>query len=150
MQVTRQRTKVGAMGDLAALITLLTAGFARLYKDDGFTPDANSLLADFAAHEADYTGYVAGGVALAAPVGTYDDGENQVADNFPTIEFRPTAPVLVENDIRGIFFEDTGNDVQEYWHFEEPISLATVLDVILVDAKFVEQFAPEIVERGPF
>jgi len=150
MQVTRQRSKVGAIGDLAALITLLTGGFARLYKDDGFTPDANSLLADFAAHEADYTGYAAGGVALAAPVGAYNDGDTQVADNFPTIEFRPTGPVLVSNDIRGVFFEDSANDVQEYWHFEQPISMATVLDVILIDSKFVVAFADEIVDRGPF
>ena len=147
MQVTRQRSKVGALGDLASLITLLTTGKAHLYQDDGFTPDANSLLADFNAHEANYTGYAAGGVALASPTGPYNDGVNQVADNFPTIAFQPTGPVLVSNEIRGAYFEDSGNDVQEYWIFDQPVTMADPLDIILLDAKFVGNFASENVAR---
>lgn len=147
MRVTRQRSKVGALGDLAALIALLTTGKAHLYQDDGFVPDANSLLADFNAHEADFTGYTAGGETLAAPTGPYNDGVDQVADNFPTIAFQPAAPVLVSNDIRGVYFEDSNNDVQEYWIFDQPVTMATALDIILLDAKSVVNFAAEDVVR---
>jgi len=147
MNVTRQRTSLGALQDLAALIVLLTTGKARLYKDDGFVPDANSVLADFTAHEADYTGYVAGGIALAAPTGPYADGVDQYADNFPTVAFQPTGPVLVSNDIRGVFFEDSGNDVQEFWIFETAMPMANVLDIILIDAKFVTNSIAQNVVR---
>jgi hypothetical protein len=147
MQVTRQRSQVGALSDLAALIALLTTGKAHLYQDDGFVPDSNSLLADFNAHEADFTGYTAGGETMAAPVGPYLDGIDRVAENFPTIAFQPASPFTVTNEIRGAYFEDSNNDVQEYWIFDQPITMASALDIILLDAKFVIPYPSESVER---
>lgn len=135
------RTQTSALAALAARMTLLTAGFARLFKDDGFIPDETSLIADCAAHEADYTGYVAGGVALATPVGPWQDGPNLYSDQFATIQFQPTGPVLVSNEIRGVFFEDSGGDLDEFWVFDEPVTMASVLDAILVIPRFSESTA---------
>lgn len=134
--MTQFRTELGVLGDLAALIVLLTTGKIHLYKDDGFVPDQQSTLADLNAHEADYTGYTAGGVAMAGPLGPYQDGLNQWAENFPTVLFQPTGPVTTSNDIRGVYFEDKNNLLQQVWIFDEAVSMATTLDKILVDAKF--------------
>jgi len=60
---------------LAALKTvpggaLVTAGKLRLSKDPTFNPQPSNVIADFTANEADYSGYVSGGISvtLTAPV----------------------------------------------------------------------------------
>jgi hypothetical protein len=144
-RMIQQRTQSQALAALAARIANLTGGNIRLYQDDGFVPDAQSVLADLAAHEANYTGYAAGGIALAGPLGPYIDGENRWSENYPTVIFQPTGPVLVSNEIRGVFFEDSAAALDEVWIFDEPITMATVLDKVLVDAKFTESAPAETV-----
>lgn len=130
------KSKDAALRDLAALTVLMTTGKAHLYQDDGFVPDSSSVLADLNLHEADYTGYVAGGVALAGPLGPYGDGVDRYAENFPTILFAPAGPFTVSNEIRGVYFEDSAGLLQECWIFDEPVTMAGALDAILLDAKF--------------
>lgn len=134
--MTRQTTQASALIDLAALTVLMTAGKAHLYQDDGFVPNENSSLADCNAHEATYTGYVPGGVALAGPLGPYADGPNQYSENFGTVLFQPTGPVLVTNAIRGVYFEDKNGILRDFWIFDAPILMNAVLDAIIIDPKF--------------
>jgi len=140
--MTKQETRAAALADLAALTIKMTGGKVHLFKDDGFIPDETTTLAVLNTHEADYTGYVAGGVALAGPLGPYQDGVNKYSENFPTVGFIPTAPVLVSNDIKGVYFEDNAAGLQEYWIFDDPVTLATALDHIFVDPKFSYGNAP--------
>jgi hypothetical protein len=139
------KTKSSALAALTARKTNLTGGFAHLYQDDGFVPDQNSTLADLNAHEANYTGYAPGGIALAAPTVNYVDGVNRWAFNFPTVAFSPVGGPITSNDIRGVYFEDGAASLDEVWIFDEPVTLATILDAVLVDPKFTESAATETV-----
>lgn len=130
------KSKEAALRDLAALTVLMTTGLAHLFQDDGFVPDSSSTLADLNAHEADYTGYTPGGVALAGPLGPYSDGVDKYAENFPTILFQPASPFTVTNQIAGAYFEDSNGVLQECWIFDAPVTMAAALDSILLDAKF--------------
>jgi hypothetical protein len=47
----------GARAEAAAGKTRLAASVLHLFKADGFVPTPTSVLADFAAHEADFDGY---------------------------------------------------------------------------------------------
>jgi len=142
MQVIK--SKDAALTDLAAVVLLIATGKLHLYKDDGFVPDSSSTLADLNAHEADYTGYAS--QAIGAGLGPYDDEIDQVAESFPTLIFQPTGPVLVSNDIRGCYFEDTAHNLRQSWIFDAAQPMATVLDKILIDGKLFENFAAVTVE----
>lgn len=135
------KSKAAALTDLAAVTTLATGGKVALYQDDGFVPDSDSTAADLTTHEANYTGYTPGGVAIATPLGPYTDTPSRVAENFATILFQPSGPVLVSNDIRGACFLDTGGAVRQWWIFDAPIPMATVLDKVLIDPKYISDFS---------
>lgn len=134
------RTQGSALAALAARTVLLAAGKAHLYQDDGFVPDAQSVLADLNAHEANYTGYVAGGVAIGAGMGPYVDGENNWSESFPSIIFQPVGGPITANDIRGVYFDDGAGNLEAVWIFDTPVTLATTLDAIIVEPKISQDW----------
>lgn len=111
--VTFGRTFINTV--LAALKTvpgaaLLVAGKLRLSQDPSFNPQPSSLIADLTPAEADYSGYVAGGVAvvLTAPVNL-----STVADGvlFTALYLAAAATPFVANNVTGWWIDDGTNYV---------------------------------------
>lgn len=83
---------------------LVVAGKVRLSKDPAYNPAPGDAIADLTPQEADFTGYPAGGVALAlsGPVNLGGAGDAMIADAL----FTGGGPFLVDNGIRGYWIDD--------------------------------------------
>jgi len=122
----------GALADATAIKTnLSTTTTVRLFKS-GWTPSAQSVAADFVAHEATYQGYAL--ATIAAWVGPYIYGGGAgyfIAgpdQYFPWIAGTGDAG----NDIGGYWIEDVGNKVREYVLFDNPVAINGAGQVIPV------------------
>lgn len=85
---------------------LVVGAKVRLSKDAAFNPTPGSAIADFSAHEADYTGYAAGGVALTigAPLNL---GANVQGTQESTL-FTATGSTIT-NVVYGYWIDDGAN-----------------------------------------
>ena len=99
---------------LAALKTvpgaaLIVAGKIRLSKDPAFAPTVDSVITDFTANEADFTGYTAGGytVTLSAPL----NQTTQILAVLCNALAIGGSPFTVPNTIYGYWIDDGTNVV---------------------------------------
>jgi hypothetical protein len=112
-------------GDLARITaerTRLLAAKFKLYQSS-FAPNADSVIGDFNAAEADFTGYAAAVIVWDA-IGLGSDGHYQAvgSDCF----FQATDAVS-PNDIGGAWLETGAGALVEYYPFNTPISLSVAL-----------------------
>lgn len=126
-------TTPGLMALGAELKTALAAGKLRLFKSSLAT--LTGLTADLLdTHEADYDGYVAGGIAVAAVNDPYVDANNSVLVTAPLTQFNfvSAAPTVSTNTIGGAAYEDAAGVIRGAIMFDEPIEMATNDDSIPV------------------
>lgn len=126
------------IADTTALKTQLVAdGYvAKLYKA-GWAPDADSVAADFDAHEADFTGYASttNGGAGRLWSGPAIDQAGNVGIVSPSNYFQATDAVA-PNMIGGMWIEKTAGDVYRRIPFPEPVDMTAALRFL--DATFFE------------
>lgn len=105
---------------IAALVqAALAAGDLRLFKST-LVPTPETPLADYVTHEADFTGYPAGGAAVAAwnapilsPTGGY-------LIQAPMTQFAVGTPVVDANIIGGFFYVEAGGALVFAGTFGDP------------------------------
>jgi len=118
-------TAAAELAGLTAKRTALALANLKLFKSD-FTPTRDSVVGDFAAAEADFTGYAAVALSWSA-VGIG-------ADLRPTIistrAFFQATDAVTPNEIGGAWLETAAGALYEYWVFITPISLSDALAYI--------------------
>lgn len=105
---------VGALLLAAQVQTYLAAGKVRLYQaGKGIMLGPTTTLADLTAAgvEADYTGYAAGGIAVAAWLDPLLADLGGAAIDSGLVSFVPAAPYTVGNTIQGWWYESAGGDL---------------------------------------
>jgi len=98
---------------IEALVTrpagaLVVTGKVRLSKDPAFDPAPGSVITDFTTHEADYSGYAAGGiaVALSAPLNVTTTIRGALTS---ALFVAATASPFVPNNVYGYWLDDGTN-----------------------------------------
>lgn len=106
--------------------TLLALSKLRLFKT-GFTPSVSSVLADFVANEADYTGYTAGGAVLTAWLNPVNRASGGTAIGSPTVQFQAASPFTLANVVGGWFLvAAAGTSVVAFGTFDSPIPIGAL------------------------
>ncbi len=121
--------KTGALKIAAALVTLLSTGSLKLFKNN-LTLTPNTTKAELAAAEADFSGYAA--EAITAPDDAYIDRSGGASVIVPTVEFVFDGTDLspTTNLIYGWWLEDTDADLFTCGKFDEPIPMAAAGDAL--------------------
>ncbi len=102
-------TVMGYMGTGLA-VDLIDGGFVRLSQDPDFALGANTLIADLTAGEADYSGYVAGGIAFVPSAGV-NVSSNVVGIQTPVTFAATVVDPFVQNTVYGWWLDDGTNFV---------------------------------------
>lgn len=126
------------VADAADLKTALTAdGFVAKLFQAGWEPSETSVVADFDAHEADFTGYasVANGGAGRLWSDPVEDDSGNIGLLSPSNLFVATDAVN-PNVIGGIWIEKTAGDLFRYYLFPAGVDMVAAMDFI--DAIFFE------------
>jgi hypothetical protein len=105
--------------------TLLALAPLKLFKSS-FTPGPASVVADFDAAEADFTGYAAVALSWSA-VGIDSDGQPGI---ISTRAFFQATADTADNEIGGAWMETAGGDLYEYWVFDQPVEMGTDLSFL--------------------
>lgn len=113
---------VGALEKAAVLKAALDGGKIRLFQSS-FVPLVNSPLADFVAAEADYDGYVAGGVTVAAWLPPLLDPAGGASIEMPIVQFAYVAGVPGVGNTIGGWFYTTASGMLICGEFPQPIPL---------------------------
>lgn len=110
---------------LAALTqTELAASKLRLYQEGEVTPSIATTRAELVAAEADYTGYPAGGEALATWFNPLNNPIGGSSLDSPKVQFDTEAPYTTSNTIGGWWVETAAGDLVVIGQFEEPIPMS--------------------------
>lgn len=113
----------GALKVATLLRANLAASSLRLFKSE-FVPTVSSTLAEYAAAEADYTGYPVGGAPLATWFAAVLNPAGGASIDSPTVQFTTVAPYTVGNLIGGWFLtNDEDETVIAAGTFANPIPL---------------------------
>lgn len=127
------RQRAAQLADAVALRAALAAGKLRLFKsqESGISPEAS--VAGMAAIEADYSGYAAGGVAIATAGEPYIGPDGGVYVTLPSVQFNcvPGTP-NVPNDIGGAFYVDAADVLRGVAAFDASRRMETASDSIVV------------------
>jgi len=116
----------GKMKQGAELKTALAAGKMRLFKST--LPNIDGVTkATLEAQEADYDGYVAGGIAVAAVQDPFVDDNGSVLVLTPLVQFNFVSedPTVSTNTIRGAWYEDAAGVVRGVILFDEVQDMET-------------------------
>lgn len=120
----------------AELKTALAGGKLRLFKA-GTALDILTTTDNLVASEADYDGYTAGGVAVAAANDPYIDGIESVVVTLPLVQFNYTDGAdHVHNTIGGAFYCDAAGKVRGAFEFDTSVNMASNSDSIPVVMAF--------------
>lgn len=118
--------------------TILAAAKVKLFKAP-FVPTVSTIDTDLDAEEADYTGYAAGGVAVAAWSEPLLDPVGGASIESGLVQFAVgPAPVLVTNLIGGFWVEKATGELYVIGVFPEPIPMEFVGQGIPLSIKLVE------------
>lgn len=128
MDVTGQMTLEAMVNNLDLRRTNLAAGVVKLFQAS-FDPDENSVVADFAAAEADFTGYAAVTLGTWSTIGVSAEGE-VVA--LATRAFFQATDAVAPNVIGGYWLETAGGDMDHFVRFDPPVLLTTALSFLAV------------------
>lgn len=113
----------GALAVAGLVRTALALSELRLFKSD-FTPSISSTLAAFQAAQADYTGYVADGVAITAFFAALLNPAGGASIDSPTVQFAAASPYTVGNVVGGWYLVDAaGTTVYAFGTFQTPIPI---------------------------
>lgn len=119
--------RVSLMVEAAALKTALALSKVRLFKDTFGIPNVNTTLALLDAHQADFSGYTAGGNTITAFGDPYADPDGSgVLLVAPTTQFNfldPDPDPAVPNDIGGFYVVDAAGALRYAVAFEEAVTL---------------------------
>lgn len=128
---------------LVDLLTAMVAASAPLENvtvhlvKDTFIPTPNTLPAELATHEADYTGYAAStAVDWLTP---YIDGDGSGVVRAESVEFQPTGTATA-NTIYSYWLQTGTGGTAKLVGFkllDEPVTLATPFDAYICDPEFV-------------
>jgi hypothetical protein len=112
----------GSLISAGSLKTTLVNSHVRLYQSS-FTPNPGSVLADFVSAEADFDGYPAGGIVVAAmndpildPAGGYSIGS-------PVVQFETDPAEATPNLIGGWFLVTAGTLLYGYGSYGTPVPM---------------------------
>lgn len=124
-------------GDIADATDLIAAAVADGYEvhlfQSGFSPTEATTAAEFAAAEADFTGYASksiGGVGFLF-VGPMTDSDDKVVFATPGMNWIATDAVT-PNLIGGLWVENTAGDVRRYVQFPSPMPMNEALQFLNV------------------
>lgn len=117
----------GQVFSLGLLRTALLAAKLKLYQST-FTPTRSSLIADFNAAEADFTGYAAATIVWSA-VGI-DAGNN--ARSTGSRAFYQATDAVTPNVIGGCWLEDSTGVLVGYYPFTAPVGIPAALSFVSV------------------
>jgi hypothetical protein len=114
---------------LAALVQdELAASKLRLWVDGELTPSIATTRAELVAAEADYTGYPAGGEALATWFDPLNNPLGGSSIDSPKVQFDTATPYTVGNTIGGFWVETAAGDVVVIGQFVNPIPMGAAGD----------------------
>jgi len=107
----------------AEMQTALAASKVRLYKQ-GFVPTPATTEAELVAEEVAFTGYPAGGAAIALWLDPVFSPAGGAMINAPTVQFDMGPAPIVDTDIVGGFWlEDAAGDVRLIGQFAAPVPM---------------------------
>lgn len=115
-------TLAAELAALTARLVTLAGAELHLYQST-FVPDENSLLADFTAAEADYTGY-ASVVLTYSAIALDEDGGYVAVTNRA---FFQATDAVSPNTIGGAWVETAGAGLIEYFPFAVPVPMTEAL-----------------------
>ena len=127
MPITQLYPNVGALLLAAQVQTYLAASKVRLYQaGQGVMLSPLTVIGDLTATgvEADYTGYPAGGVAVATWLDPLLSDLGGAEIDSGLLDFLPTAPYTVGNTIQGWWLESAGGDLLVAGDFPDTIGIA--------------------------
>lgn len=120
-------------GDLNATDTVLLASKRTAYNggdmalyQSSFEPDPTSVVGDFEAAEADFTGYARVTLAMEAIAPDSDGGYVSISNSG----FFQATDGVAPNTIGGIFFETAAGAILSYYPFPVPIGITGALQYL--------------------
>lgn len=119
------RTNEACMTQAAELQTALAASKVRLFKST-FVPTVSTTKTELVANEALFTGYPAGGAAIAAWNAPLLDPAGGASITAPTVQFAVTGPVVDTDLVGGFWVEDAAGDVRLVGQFAAPVPMEVV------------------------
>lgn len=127
------RQRVAQLADAAAVRTALAGGELRLFKFQESNISNEATVAGMDETEADYSGYTAGGVTIAAAGEPYVGPDGGVYITLPSVQFNcvPGAP-NVANDIGGAYYVDAAGVLRGVAKFEAARHMETASHSIVV------------------
>jgi len=136
-------TREAALAKATEIKTALAVSKLRFTKEGTvltqFTTKAAMILV-----EADYDGYVAGGIALAAWTGPATDAQGGATLTSPLVNaaYGPAGAPAVTNSIGGWWVEDASGDVRVVGNFNPARPMLEVGDFITMAVQIVEARNP--------
>lgn len=115
-------TREAQLAGLTAKRTALALSPLKLFKSS-FTPTPTSVVADFDAAEADFTGYASVALSWSA-VGLDANNEYQM---ISTRAFFQATDAVTPNEIGGAWLELASGALYEYWVFDAPVDMSAAL-----------------------
>lgn len=131
------RPIVAKWADAGALKTALAACEVRLYVSDEVDLPNPLTLAAMDALQANFSGYTAGGVEVAAAGDPYIGNASEVLVTLPSVQFNcvPGAP-NVPNNVRGAYVVDSAGVLRGVFPFTSQQPMETIYDSIVVVLSF--------------
>lgn len=125
------------MQEGAELKTALAGCELRLYKAGVVGPTFATSLAVLDENEADYDGYTAGGVTVAAVGDPYEAGATGgVLVTVPSVQFNYVDAGGDPNEIGGAYLVDANGKLRGVAEFAEPVTMANNSNSIVVSMSF--------------
>lgn len=118
--------------DTANVVSPAENGKIRLFKAS-FVPTSANVAADFVAHEADFTGYPAGGIALTDPEVPTLIGPGVAAFSMGAYTFVSGTPYTVSNVIGGYWTETSDGAVVGYYTFPQSVTIGGLGSGVVCD-----------------
>lgn len=109
----------------------------RLWQAEAITPSIATTRTELVAAEADYTGYTAGGAALAAWFDALANPLGGFSIDSAKVQFAPAAPYTVGNNIGGFWVETAAGDLIMIASFQAPIPMSAAGNGFPVSASLI-------------
>ena len=134
---TGVRPLAAMWADAVALKASLAACEIRLLKDSELVINVNTTLAELDAEQADYSGYTAGGVEVAAAGDPYLSDDGDVLVTLPSVQFHPVPGTPnVTNSVRGAYCVDSAGVLRGIMLFDEPQYMGTIYNSVVASMTF--------------
>lgn len=118
--------------------TALAASKVRLFKST-FVPSTSTTKAELVAAEAAFTGYPAGGAAIAAWLDPVLDPAGGASITAPTVQFdMGPAPIVATDIVGGFWLEDAAGLVRLVGTFAAPIPMEVLGQGFPLNLKIIE------------